>query len=266
MTAQDTISPGRRAPHTVLGEWVLLSKVSVGAKVLYWALKAHVNSDREDNRVWPSQDYLAEIIEKSQPTVNRYLKELIKLRAIDKRGPKEIGGGCEYVVHETPPDDYEDIVSLRQFRARRKARTQPDRSLPAAPLAARVATPKVERSPRTPTPTPTPTPTANGAPGRVLAAVGVTPTRLLAGQIEAAMAAGWTEDQLVRALAGCTEGADAPARVAGARLRKLGRPGLPPGPDVRPRCSRPAHENQLAHNCPLCAGERKSHLANVSRL
>lgn len=133
---------GRRAPFSQVGDWVLLAKIRHPAKVLYWALTAHVSSSRDDTVVWPSQDTLAEILGYSDGRkLREYIEELIRIGAIVVRKRHFYVGGLRrersiYVVHQTPPEDYDGHESLTDYYTERKTkRAESARALVAAVLA-----------------------------------------------------------------------------------------------------------------------------------
>lgn len=262
----DQLKTGRRSPHVVVGEWVLLAAISPGAKVLYCLLMAHVNHERGDSISWPSQPRLAQESGCSQPSINRYVAELVALGAIDKHPPLAPGDNCTYVIHETPPNGYDGRLSVTEFKS-------PDRShvrlVPALAGTARMA-PRPQRradvGPPTPAPTSPPTraprpkvvASANEHPasvGRVIDSVGFSFTPKQRAAVEPAVAAtlalGWHERDVARALAGCHEGARYPHRVAITRLSELGTPPPPPPPPA-PRCTVDGHRSYPANKCPLC--------------
>ncbi|WP_040793245.1 hypothetical protein [Nocardia paucivorans] len=129
-TEQLHLQAGRRAPYTQVGDWVLLAPIRPQARLLYWALSAHINSSREDTAVWPTQDVLAEMLGYSDGRkVRPLLAELEAIDAITIRKSRRLVGGLRrersiYVVHQSPPEGYEGHESLRDFYAARKARIE----------------------------------------------------------------------------------------------------------------------------------------------
>lgn len=133
---QIEVQAGRRAPYTQVGDWVLLAPVSRQAKLLFWALSAHVNTTRGDTEVWPTQSMLAELMDfapiKDDPAelrdgrrVRPFLKELVDIDAISVRKVRSRGRMRErsiYVINMTPPPDYDGLTSLQEFYTRRKER------------------------------------------------------------------------------------------------------------------------------------------------
>lgn len=75
----------------IIPEWILLSNVSDKAKVLYGALWKY--ADRNTNKCFPSRKRLAKDINCHASSVDRCLKELVKINAIQitRRPPKENG-------------------------------------------------------------------------------------------------------------------------------------------------------------------------------
>ncbi|MFI6029408.1 hypothetical protein [Amycolatopsis magusensis] len=120
------VQTGRRAPFTQLGDWVLLAPIRNQAKVLYWALSAHINTTRGDTEVWPTQDMLAEMLGFSEGRkIRPFLAELQAIDAIAIRKARRYAGKMRtrniYIVHQSPPEEYKDLVSLGNFyEARRK--------------------------------------------------------------------------------------------------------------------------------------------------
>lgn len=128
---------GRRAPYSQVGDWVMLASIRHPAKVLYWALSAHINSSRDDSVVWPTQDALAEMLGFSRrDKIKPFLDELVAIDAISiKKTGRYVGGlrreRSVYVVNQSPPIEYAGLESLRDFYTARKARieaaqTEPD--------------------------------------------------------------------------------------------------------------------------------------------
>jgi hypothetical protein len=118
---------GRRNPFTQAPDWVLLAPISRQAKLLYWALKAHVNTERGDNEVWPTQDMLAEIMELSDGRkIRPYLKELVAIDALKIRKANRYAGGMRtrsiYIVYETHPEGHDGPIGLKEFYKARKDR------------------------------------------------------------------------------------------------------------------------------------------------
>lgn len=136
--------PEPTLPFSMLGDWVMLAlqtkKVRHPALSLYWALVAHLNINRAkqgDRTVWPSQDTLAEMLGYSEGNkIAPYLKDLESIDAIEiQKVPVPGGGGRErshYVIHKSPPPDFDGPESLQDFYADRKARQAAERAATAA--------------------------------------------------------------------------------------------------------------------------------------
>lgn len=120
------VQVGRRAPYSQVGDWVLLAPIRPSAKTLYWALSAHINTTRDDTIVWPTQDMLAEVLGLSRgDKVKTYMDELVAIDAVHIRKARYAGGLRErsmYTVHQSPPEGYEGLESLREFYVARKKR------------------------------------------------------------------------------------------------------------------------------------------------
>ena len=124
------IKLGRRAPYTQVGDWVMLAKIRQPAKVLYWALSAHINNDRRrdgDTEVWPTQEQLAEMLGYSRADkIRPFLADLVAIDAIEIRKEPVAGGGNReksiYTVHQTPPAGWTGFETLARFHADWKAR------------------------------------------------------------------------------------------------------------------------------------------------
>lgn len=118
---------GTRVPFTMVGDWVLLSDLSVHAKLLYSLLQAHVNVSDKGRRVWPSRENLAAWMGFSRPqSVDRYLDELEIAGAIEKE-QQRTGRGMKtrniYIVHgEAPPGLDTPTRFADYYAARRDAR------------------------------------------------------------------------------------------------------------------------------------------------
>lgn len=124
-------------PFSMLGDWVMLALGPQGlrhpALSLYWALCAHLNRNRGDRKVWPTQDTLAEMLGYSEGNkIAPYLRELVAIGALEIiKKPVRGGGGrvrCLYVIHKTPPPDYDGFECLDDFYADRAARQAADRA------------------------------------------------------------------------------------------------------------------------------------------
>jgi hypothetical protein len=120
-----------RYPFSTIPDWVLFSRVSPGAKTLYWALYVHLNQERKDSfgdmRVWPGQAKLLYISGiKSKTTLRKYLKELKGIGAADWRTGRNphnpLRTQTVYVVHDVPEKDYEGPTSISEVYAAYDAR------------------------------------------------------------------------------------------------------------------------------------------------
>lgn len=112
--------PGRKFPYVTGGEWVLLADVPNGSKALYFALRGHVNGQRGDDVVWPTQDSLADFLGLSRgDQVKKHLTPLIEIGAVDAEYFPVPGGGSRkrlvYTVHETPPPGYQGLQSFADY-------------------------------------------------------------------------------------------------------------------------------------------------------
>jgi hypothetical protein len=122
---------GRRAPFTMVSDWVLLSGATSDARTLYWGLSAHINVTRDDTEVWPGLVTLARMLHLKKPEqVARYMLELEVIGAVDViRSVAGLNRRNRYVVHQTPPAGYTGMQSLGQWygvnRAARDAACQP---------------------------------------------------------------------------------------------------------------------------------------------
>ncbi|MFI5688428.1 hypothetical protein [Streptomyces sp. NPDC051636] len=116
---------GRRAPFTMVSDWVLLSGATSDARTLYWGLSAHINVTRDDTEVWPGLVTLARMLHLKKPEqVARYMLELEVIGAVDViRSVAGLNRRNRYVVHQTPPTGYTGMQSLGQwYGANRSAR------------------------------------------------------------------------------------------------------------------------------------------------
>jgi hypothetical protein len=125
-------------PYSQLGDWVFLAlqakKINHPALSLYWALCMHLNANRAkqgDRKVWPTQATLAEMLGYSEgKKVLRYLRELVAINAIDIIKVPD-GGFRErsvYIIHKSPPPDYDGPESLQDFYDDCKARERAARA------------------------------------------------------------------------------------------------------------------------------------------
>ncbi|MFG2775315.1 hypothetical protein [Streptomyces sp. NPDC048350] len=108
---------GRRAPFTMVGDWVLLCGASTDARTLYWSLSSHINVTRDDTEVWPGLVTLARLLQLKKPEqVARYMLELEVIGAVDvMRSQAGLVRRNRYVIHQTPPAGYSGAQSLGQW-------------------------------------------------------------------------------------------------------------------------------------------------------
>ncbi|MFD8533891.1 hypothetical protein ACFV0L_41430 [Streptosporangium canum] len=129
MTADEPMemTPGRRAPFTIVPDWVMLSGISAPAQALYVQAAMHINQKRGDEEVWPTREDLAARLGYKKPaTVDPYIKELVELGAFDVYTRRFAGGmraRNRYVVHQDPPPGYTGPRSLADYYARKDARS-----------------------------------------------------------------------------------------------------------------------------------------------
>ena len=103
------IQAGRRAPFTQVADWVLLSNISRTAKLLYWALSAHLNTESGSRKAWPSQDALAELLGYSEGRkIRKFLQELVRIGALRIPKPED--------PDQNPADHYYYVNGLRRQR------------------------------------------------------------------------------------------------------------------------------------------------------
>ncbi|MGW3971133.1 helix-turn-helix domain-containing protein [Streptomyces ardesiacus] len=121
----DEIRPGRRSRYrfTQTPQWALLwTDVSDAAYRAYSLLLAHVNAERGDGLVWPTQANLATMLGKHPNSVSRVItKELARLGLVDVEkvpyGANKMRRRNVYTVHEEPPADWQGWASIREFYA-----------------------------------------------------------------------------------------------------------------------------------------------------
>uniref|UniRef100_UPI003F496A41 helix-turn-helix domain-containing protein n=1 Tax=Pseudonocardia sp. CA-138482 TaxID=3240023 RepID=UPI003F496A41 len=115
------VRQGRRFPYATVGDYVALSDVSDRAARVYWLLRMHVNGGRGDEKAWPAQRTLADILKlKKTDSIGAAIRELIELGAVSVdvvATPK--GRANIYTVHEAPPDDYAGPKRLSDFYKQR---------------------------------------------------------------------------------------------------------------------------------------------------
>ena len=118
------VRTGTRVPFTMVGDWVLLSDLSVHAKLLYSLLQAHVNVSDKGRRVWPSRDNLAGWMGFSRAqSVDKYLDELVAFGAIEKE-QQRTGGGMKtrnvYIVNGEAPAGTSTPTRFADYYAARR--------------------------------------------------------------------------------------------------------------------------------------------------
>lgn len=122
------VRPGRRPTISQVGDWVLLAPITNEAKVLYWALQAHVAEPGPGSRAWSTQAWVAGLLDVPEEQVPSYARELEAIDAISVVGEVgevgETNPGWNYTVHLSPPDGYESASSVPEFQAGRVGRNQ----------------------------------------------------------------------------------------------------------------------------------------------
>ncbi|MFI0929718.1 hypothetical protein ACH4TP_38205 [Streptomyces sp. NPDC021012] len=102
---------GRRAPFTMLGDWVAVSGIAPDARSMYWDVKAHVNENRGTGAAWPPRDFLALLAgDKQARTMDPYMRQLEAINAIGAERERSIAKMRSrnlYKVHDTPPRDWD---------------------------------------------------------------------------------------------------------------------------------------------------------------
>ncbi|MFF5655264.1 hypothetical protein [[Kitasatospora] papulosa] len=121
----DEIRPGRRSRYrfTQTPQWVLLwTDVTDAGYRAYSLLLAHVNAERGDGLVWPTQAALAAMLEKHANSISRIVtKELSRLGLVDvevvRYGHNNTRRRNVYTVHEVPPTEWEGSASIQEWYA-----------------------------------------------------------------------------------------------------------------------------------------------------
>ncbi|MFF8422963.1 hypothetical protein [Streptomyces sp. NPDC015680] len=139
MNEIEEFEQGRRAPFTMLGDWVAVSGVDPNARSVYWDIKAHVNENRGTGTAWPPRDFLAMLAgDKQARTMDPYLRQLEAIDAIGAERERQIAKMRSrnlYKIHDTPPRGWdgpashaevwewlrEDETGCRQYYVDRKA-------------------------------------------------------------------------------------------------------------------------------------------------
>jgi hypothetical protein len=135
----DAFDQGRRAPFTMLGDWVAVSGIDPNARSLYWDVKAHVNENRGTGTAWPPRDFLALLAgDKQARTMDPYMRQLEAIDAIGaerERSVAKMRSRNLYKVHDTAPKGWdgpsshaevwewlrEDQEACREYYTDRKA-------------------------------------------------------------------------------------------------------------------------------------------------
>lgn len=162
---QMKIVSGRRAPFTMVPEWVTVHRdLQPQAKALYDALAAHVNIGRNDSKAWPTRLALADMLGWSrEQSVDPYIKQLVKAGAITVEEYRRSDGsiGKIYYVHQTEPEWHEGPRTLAEFyvlhrekvKAAKAAKAAKKKAAPArAPKAKPEPAPKPQDAPTAPEP------------------------------------------------------------------------------------------------------------------
>jgi hypothetical protein len=78
------VKPGQvRYPFTQPGDWVLYANISDRAFRVYALLMSHINHERDDDRVWPSQATLASVLGLTKgDQVGEAIRELVAIGAV----------------------------------------------------------------------------------------------------------------------------------------------------------------------------------------
>ncbi|MEV3996712.1 hypothetical protein AB0K62_13680 [Streptomyces halstedii] len=115
MNEADEFEQGRRAPFTMLGDWVAVSGVDPNARAMYWDIKAHVNEGRGTGTAWPAREFLALLAGGKQArSMDPYLRQLEAIDAIGAQRERQIAKMRSrnlYKVHDTPPNAWDGPVS-----------------------------------------------------------------------------------------------------------------------------------------------------------
>ena len=109
--AYEEFDQGRRAPFTMLGDWVAVSGIDPNGRSLYWDVKAHVNENRGTSTAWPPRDFLAMLAgDKQARTMDPYMRQLEAIDAIGasrERSVAKMRSRNLYKVHDTPPKGWD---------------------------------------------------------------------------------------------------------------------------------------------------------------
>jgi Helix-turn-helix domain len=124
MTTGAGARPSNDPPFTQAPDWMLTAPLSMQARMLYWALLAHVNRKRGDDRCWPSMEALAEMLGlRNRQSVARYVRELEEFGAIEvDRNPSSTKRQYVYTVRQQPPAGFAGSVSIAGWHRARHER------------------------------------------------------------------------------------------------------------------------------------------------
>lgn len=147
------------APFTNIHDWVTLSDIDPLAKQLYTIYRTHVNSSRGDDKAWPTQIAIAEMLGVSRTEkvteLNRILEEFSAIEIRQVGMPRH----NVYVIHKAPPAGYSGPTTIKEWyerkadvlaakRATKAAKAerarQRRRSAPVTPESGVLVTPKSE--------------------------------------------------------------------------------------------------------------------------
>jgi hypothetical protein len=126
MSAEHDEATGGRgwpSPYLRVPLWLVFTAPPM-ARAMYEAIAAHVNDERGDSKAWPGRDVLADLMDLTPKSVDKYIRELEKLGAIDvirrtdARGMKTTN---VYVVHHDPPIEYTGPRTIAEYHERRRA-------------------------------------------------------------------------------------------------------------------------------------------------
>ena len=124
VTSPDDARPKDGLPFAQVPDWMLTASVSMQAKLVYWALRAHVNRERGDDRCWPSMDALAEMLGlKNRQSIAKYVRELEEFGAIEvEKNPSSTRRQYVYTVRQQPPRAFDGAVSIAGWHRARYER------------------------------------------------------------------------------------------------------------------------------------------------
>lgn len=90
-------------PFTIVPEWIVDEAISTGAIALYVVLALHAN---KENKAWPSRKALADRLQVSKDTIDRWKRELVSVGALEVQNRKTEGGNNRsnlYRIMRVPP-------------------------------------------------------------------------------------------------------------------------------------------------------------------